>query len=45
MAAKCAILAGSVTSAILGLLFVHVASAVKERRESRENALEMDDAS
>ena len=43
MAAKCAILAGSVTSAILGLLFVHVASAVKERRESRAHALEMDD--
>ena len=43
MAAKCAILAGSVTSAILGLLFVHVASAVKERRESREHGLDMDD--
>ncbi|RGJ46790.1 Na+/H+ antiporter NhaA [Olsenella sp. AF16-14LB] len=45
MAAKCAILAGSVTSAILGLLFVHVASAIKERRESREHGLDMDDES
>ena len=45
MAAKCAILAGSVTSAILGLLFVHVASAVRERREAREHAIDLDDES
>lgn len=43
MAAKCAILAGSVTSAVAGLLYVRVASTVKERRGSRAHALEMGD--
>ena len=30
---------------ILGLLFVHVASAVRERREAREHAIDLDDES
>ena len=36
MAAKCAILAGSVTSAMIGIVFVHIAEAVIAQREQNE---------
>jgi NhaA family Na+:H+ antiporter len=36
MAAKCAILAGSVTSAMIGIVFVHIAEAVIAQREQKE---------
>jgi NhaA family Na+:H+ antiporter len=49
MAAKCAILAGSLTAAVVGIAFVRIAYGVRGKRSSRiddaDDADELDEAS
>jgi NhaA family Na+:H+ antiporter len=44
MAGKCAILVGSVSAAVLGLVFLHVADAIRNHRDKgKQRAFENDD--